>query len=77
MTGPDPLARTGRAGLPVTRVYVGAVTAVSGNVLSANPGDGQVVTEVPWYGQAPLVGDAVVMLLAGGQLLAISAGRPS
>jgi hypothetical protein len=72
----EELAKIAR-GQTVTRVYVGVVTAVTGHTVTVDPGDGQTVTQVPWYGQSPLVADTVVMLLSEGQLLAISAGRPS
>ena len=72
----DPLAGVGASGAAVTRVYVAVVTARTGNTCSVDPGDGQVVTGVPWYGQTPVVGDAVVMLLSAGQLLVLSMGRP-
>lgn len=71
----DPLARVGVAGGAVTRVYVGVVSAVASNLVTVDPGDGDIVDQVPWYGQTPLVGDTVVLLLSGSQLLALSMGR--
>ena len=60
---------------PGVRVYVGAVTAVTGSTCSVDPlDDTGVVTLVPWFGLPPQVGDSVVLILSAGMLLAITAG---
>lgn len=73
----DPLAGVGDPVRGVTRALPASVTAVAGHLITVDPHDGALVTQVPWYGTSPLVGDEVVLLLCDGNLLAISAGRPS
>lgn len=73
----DELAKLGRPSGAVTNVYVATVTAVDGHLITVDPHDGDQVDEVPWYGTTPLIGDELVLLLCNGNLIAISAGRPT